>query len=558
MSINQIALKKLIESLGVVDKSALNNAYEISKHLGCSLADVLLGRDLIAENDYGQILSKYFKVKYVDLKKVDITPSTLRLIPEELAAEKSVIAFEKHGNKVSVAMEDPRDLELIEILKKMIGNGVKIVPFVTTTSGIKNSLKVYKEKRGLMEESGVKTESNENISAITLVEEFLENAVREESSDIHIEMLPEHMLVRFRVDGVLHDYKILPKKLHSPVIARIKILSNLKLDEQRLPQDGQFSYATRTGEKISLRVSIVPSVYGEKGVLRILQTQVTKFNLDELGLLPEDQEICYRVLERTHGMFLVTGPTGSGKTTSLYTILGLLNKPDVNIITIEDPVEKRLHRVNQIQVNSEINLTFASGLRSILRQDPDIVMVGEIRDKETAVIAVNAAMTGHLVFSSVHANTAAGALPRMVGLGAEAFLLASTLNMVVAQRLVRILCPKCKEEVPISAITMKKISEVRGGVSPDIRKALTNNFIAKGCPHCFNSGFRGRTGIFELLSVDDDIKKLIVEKAQTNVIWDTAREKRPKTMLEDGLIKVGKGLTSIEEVFRVISEKNHG
>ena len=554
MSINQAVLKKLIEKKALISKADLNNAFEISKHLGCALSDVLLGRDLLSEEDYGEILSKYFKVKFIDLKKTDILPSVLRLIPEELAAEKSVVAFEKHGSKVYVAMEDPKDLELIEILKKIIGNGTKVVPFVATTSGIKNSLKIYKEKRGVVKEAKGKSESDENLSAIMLVEEFLENAVREEASDIHIEALPDNTLVRFRVDGVLHDYKVFTKKLHPSIIARIKILSNLKLDEQRLPQDGQFSYQTRTGEKISLRVSIVPSIYGEKGVLRILHTQITKFNLDELGLLYEDQEIVYKVLERTHGMFLVTGPTGSGKTTTLYTILGLLNKADVNIITIEDPVENKVHRVNQIQVNDEIHLSFSSGLRSILRQDPDIVMVGEIRDKDTAVIAVNAAMTGHLVFSSVHANTAAGAIPRMLDLGTEPFLLASTLNMVIAQRLVRILCPKCKEEVPISSLTRKKISEVRGGISPDIIKALTKNYIARGCPHCFGSGFRGRTGIFELLSITDDIKKLIVTKAPSDVIWDCARKGRPKTMLEDGLIKVSKGITTIEEVFRVISE----
>ena len=535
-------------------QSDLNDAFKVAKHLGCDVSDVLLGRDLISEDNYGKMLATYYNIPFVNLDKIEIPPQIISLIPEDLAAEKGVIVFDNKKGYLSVAMQDPQDLEVIETIKKTVGAGYQVVPFVATALGLKNSLKIYKERTASLQTSDVIKVDETNLSAIVLVENFLEYAVREDASDIHIEPNPEHLLIRVRVDGVLQDYKTFSIKQHSPITARIKILANLKIDEQRLPQDGQFSFTTKTGQKISLRVSIIPTVYGEKTVLRILQTQLTKFNLDELGFLPEDQKAVARILERTHGMFLVTGPTGSGKTTTLYTILGLLNRPDINIVTVEDPVENKIHRVNQIQVNSDIGLTFASGLRSILRQDPDIVMVGEIRDKETSVIAINAAMTGHLVFSSIHANTAAGAIPRMLDLGCEPFLLASTLNLVIAQRLVRILCPKCREAVPISDVVMRRLSDSRGGVSESVRSTLTHNYISKGCPHCLNTGFRGRCGIFEILLIDDDIKRMIVGKASSDEIWDAAREKDPKSMLEDGLIKVSKGITSVEEVFRVISE----
>ena len=554
MPINHDALRSLLEGSGLVKQADLDDAFKVSAHLGCDVSDVLLGRSLISENDYGKILTAYYNVPFVNLDKIEIPHLVINLIPEDLAAEKMVIAFENKDGVLGIAMQDPQDLETTEMVRKVVGNGYRVVLNVATSTGLKNALKGYKERTASLQTGDVIKVDETNLSAIALVENFLDYAVREEASDVHIEPIQEQLLVRIRVDGVLQDYKVFPIKQHSPITARIKILSSLKIDEQRLPQDGQFSYQTKTGQKISLRVSIIPTVYGEKTVLRILQTQLTKFNLDELGFLPEDQQAVGKILTRTHGMFLVTGPTGSGKTTTLYTILGLLNRPDINIVTIEDPVENKIHRVNQIQVNADINLTFASSLRSILRQDPDIVMVGEIRDKETSVIAINAAMTGHLVFSSVHANTASGAIPRMLDLGCEPFLLASTLNMIIAQRLVRILCPKCRESVPISDVIWRRLHETRGGISESVASTLTNNFIPKGCPHCLNTGFRGRCGIFEILLIDDDIKRLIVEKASSDYIWDTARAKGPKTMLEDGLIKVSKGITSIEEVFRVISE----
>jgi len=551
MIINEAALRKLIKRYKLVGNEDLLSATKVAQHLGCSVVDVLIGRDLLNEKDLGKLLSKNYKVGYVDLDKRNIDVSILKLIPEDFAQSYGVIAFDKKDGKLFVAMEDPSDLELIELIKKTVGKINKVSPHVASRGGIKNSLKLYKTKVKDVDESKVEiTEA----SPVYTLERLLEEAVNEDASDIHIEPLEDRLLIRYRVDGVLHDTKVYDKNLHSPIVARLKVLSDLKLDETRLPQDGQFSFNTKRGNKVSFRVSVIPCVNGEKVVLRILEDSLTRFNLEELGLLREDQEITSRKLERTHGMFLVTGPTGSGKTTSLYTILGLLNKSGVNIQTIEDPVENKIKRINQIQVNNQINLTFATGLRSILRQDPDIVMVGEIRDKETAVIATNAAMTGHLVFSTVHANTSAGAIPRMIDLGIEPFLLASTLNMVVAQRLVRILCSKCKRISKINPLVKSKLDANKKYISKDILKMLKDYYEPVGCNSCHDTGYRGRVGIFELLNVDAKIKDLIASKATSNQIQEVSVKTGTKTMLEDGIIKVAKGITTLEEVFRVISE----
>ncbi len=551
MSIDDLQLKRLLIENNLITEVDFENAEKIANHLGCLVTDVLIGRNVVKEDDLGRILSIYYKVDYINLRKVDIPTNVINIIPENIAAEKGVIAFSLSGNELYVAFEDPDDLAVSETVKKTVGSSYQIKVFVAMPQIIKSAIKLYKKIDEGSENVHIKTQTAS--SSVSLVNDMLESAIRQEASDIHIEPLPDKMLVRFRIDGVLHDDEYWAKEVHPSTIARIKILSDLKIDETRLPQDGQFAFTSKSGEKVSLRVSVIPSVYGEKIVLRILKSGVTLFNLDELGLLPEDQEVVFKILKRTHGMFLVTGPTGSGKTTTLYTILGLLNKPDVNIVTIEDPVENKITRVNQIQVHSGIDLTFANGLRSILRQDPDIVMVGEIRDSETAVIAINAAMTGHLVFSSVHANTSAGAIPRMIDLGVEPFLLASTLNMVVAQRLVRVLCPNCKSESPMTNILISKLDELSEDVSPSIRSLLKSNFSSSGCGYCFHTGYKGRIGIFETLLVDENIRKMIYEKRTSDDIWRMAREAKTKSMIEDGLIKVSKGLTTIEEVLRVIS-----
>lgn len=554
MAINEAELIKLIEESSEVSSVDLKQAQKTAKHLNCSVADVLLGKNLITDAFMGTLLSKHYGVDFVDLRKTIVTQETLNLIPESLSSSNGVIVFDKNEQTevVSVAMTDPSDLELIELVKKTIGLNITILPFVATESGIKTALKRYKQS-STDEEGNYQLHDlvNEERSVVSIIEDLLEESVRLDVSDIHIEPLASQVLVRFRADGVLHDNIFLPSKMHSALIARIKILSDLKLDEHRNPQDGHFSYQTKRGDKVSLRVSTLPTVYGEKVVLRLLKDSLTSFNLEELGLLKQDHEAIEKVLHKSHGMFLVTGPTGSGKTTSLYTYLGLLNTPDVNIITVEDPVENRVRRINQIQVNSQIGLSFAQGLRSILRQDPDIIMVGEIRDSETAKISVNAAMTGHLVFSSVHANTASGVIPRLIDLGIEPFLLASTLNIIVAQRLVRLLCLHCIEKVPVSSLLKERLKAIQQSTKA---KSSLVNYRSKGCIECNFSGYKGRTGLFELIVVDEEIRKLINSKASSADIWKVAARKNSKTMLEDGLIKVKNKLTSLEEVMRVISE----
>lgn len=553
MAISEETIVKLVEDSDKLTKSDLITAKIKSRHLACSIVDVLLGQNLLSEDELGQILAQYFHVPYINLKTTNISPEVLNLVPEMLAVERGVIAFEMNDRRVSLAIEDPRDLALLELVKKTIGPGTQIKPYVTTKSSLKYLLKMYKQSTEDAGEAMTVTSLHAD-SAVLTIDKMLDDALRDDASDIHIEVTESQVLVRYRIDGVLHDDLYLSKNMHGPLVARIKVLSQLKLDEHRLPQDGNFSYRAKSGEKVSLRVSLIPMVNGEKVVLRILHDALTKFDLKDLGFSKKDQLIVEKMLERNHGIVLMTGPTGSGKTTTLYTMLGLLNNPGVNIITIEDPVENRIRRTNQIQVNTNVNLTFATGLRSILRQDPDIIMVGEIRDAETSVIAVNAAMTGHNVFSSVHANTAASAIPRMLDLGVEPFLLASTLNMVVAQRLVRILCSKCKQEIRLSDLIKKRIAESKRSLSPIVFKNLTKNFAAKGCRECNYTGFRGRTGVFEIVTVDEEIKNYIVEKKTSTEIWNAAKKKGATSMLEDGILKVKQGVTSIEELFRVISD----
>lgn len=545
-------VKTILLRVKAITRKQFLSAETTAKHLGSPIVDVLIGRNFVTEDAFGAALSKFYRVKYADLSNIKIPQSVLSLIPEQFAVSMNVVAFARRDQDLWVALSNPKELEVLDFVRKTVGFSYKIIPFVTTERQIRDALRLYKlpTREAKQEETTFKEPS----TAVSTLEQMLEDAIRAGASDVHIESLEDQVLIRFRIDGVLHDQLTLPRQMHSTLVARVKILSDLKIDEQRLPQDGQFAFTPRNGRKVSLRVSTTPTVYGEKIVLRILHDAITTFELKELGLLADDMVAIERVLRRTHGMFLVTGPTGSGKTTTLYTILGLMNQPGVNIMTIEDPVENRVRRVNQIQVNNQINLTFAGGLRSMLRQDPDIIMVGEIRDHETSVIAVNAAMTGHLVFSSVHANTAAGAIPRLVDLGVEPFLVASTVNMVIAQRLVRVLCPRCVSPVPLSSIVEKMLEDAGSTISPEIRKRVTTNYAGRGCSYCRRTGYRGRIGIFEMFDVDEATRAQIIDNASTDALWKIARKKGGKSMLEDGLLKTIAGTTTIEEVFRVISE----
>jgi len=480
-------------------------------------------------------------------------------------------------------MLDVDDLQAIDFIKK--GTKLRIRPRLTSEESIKYALKQYQkslkdelgdviktETRALKELSiDENTEDNEELKkvaeavpAIRIVDSILKHAISQGASDIHIEPQETDVIIRYRIDGILHDAMTLPKYASSAIIARIKILSNLRIDEKRLPQDGRFRIKDPSGERVAFRVSVLPTYYGEKIVMRLLRENVRGFTLEALGFHGTGLEKVHEATRKKTGLILVTGPTGSGKSTTLYTILDILNTPEVNISTVEDPIEYQMPRVNQSQVRPEIGFTFSSGLRSLVRQDPDIIMVGEIRDGETARLAINAALTGHLVLSTLHTNSAAGSVSRLIDMGVEPFLLASVLQVVIGQRLVRVLCEK-NEKYKITKHEVDElslISNMQNILSAlrkegEIAKTATWKTIefsraleTEKCP----SGYKGRKGIQEVLMVDPAIKEMILHGNSTDEIEEHAKKQGMLTMLEDGLFKAVQGKTSIEEVLRVISE----
>ena len=480
-------------------------------------------------------------------------------------------------------MKNPEDLQTIDFIRKK--TGLKIVPCLTSEESIKASLRQY-EKSLKAEFGDIISSDSEEASAnaeeendlekiaqdlpiIRIVDTLIKHAILQSASDIHIEPDEKEVRVRYRIDGILHDAMTLPRQVNDGLVARIKVLSNLKLDEHRLPQDGRFKIE-KDGYKISFRVSLLPVFEGEKIVMRLLDESSKGLTLEKMGLIGDALEIVHRGIKRPNGMILVTGPTGSGKTTTLYTAMDILNTPDVNISTVEDPVEYRMMRVNQTQINPKIGMTFASALRALLRQDPDIIMVGEIRDGETMQIAIEAAMTGHLVLSTLHTNSAAATLPRLLDMGAEAFLIASTVNVIIGQRLVRKLCNECKvaytlNEKEVKTLSeifdmdkildmLKKAPELKGIVNEKSNWKNINFYKPKGCDQCSNEGYHGRVGIYEVLEMNEEMGKLVTSNASSDVIEEKARANGMRIMAEDGFIKAVQGTTSIEEVMRVTKE----
>jgi type IV pilus assembly protein PilB len=510
----------------------------------------------------------------------------LHIIPEPIAKKSRVVAFEKVGTNLKVAMLNPDDLQTIDFIKKK--TGLKIVPCLTTEESINQVLRQYgkslKAEFGdiLNAESSVEGEYSaetdpeqnlekvaQGIPVIRVVDTLIKHAILQSASDIHIEPEEKEVHVRYRIDGILHDAMTLPRDIAAGIVARIKVLSNLKLDEHRLPQDGRFKLESEE-QRISFRVSILPVFDGEKIVMRLLDESSKGLTLEKMGFAGVPLEIVHREIKKPNGMVLVTGPTGSGKTTTLYTVMDILNTNEVNISTVEDPVEYRMPRVNQTQVNSKIGMTFAAALRALLRQDPDIVMVGEIRDEETLEIALHAAMTGHLVLSTLHTNGAAAAIPRMIDMGAEPFLIASTTNVVIAQRLVRRLCVECREEYRMKKAeiaTLNKtfnLEEVMASLKKEsqMKEKLANVsdwegvalFRAKGCDQCGGEGYHGRIGIYEVFEMTSDIRKLVMESATSEILERAARDGGMLTMVEDGFLKAILGATSVEEILRVTKE----
>jgi type IV pilus assembly protein PilB len=580
MKVDSNQLYEFLKDSNIVSKEHLEEAYADIAQSGKNLGEYLLEKNFVNEIDLQKTHAYILGIPYVDLSKETIPMEILQIVPELVAKKYNIVSFQKSGNNLNVAMLNPEDLQTIDFIKKK--TGLRIIPCLTSHESIQSVLRQYgkslKAEFGDILTADVKPEGEEDqnleqvavgLPIVRVVDTLLKHAILESASDIHIEPDEQEVHVRYRIDGVLHDAMTLPKDVAAGIVARIKVLSNLKLDEHRLPQDGRFKIQNDE-YKISFRVSILPVFDGEKIVMRLLDESSKGLTLEKMGFHPVALEAVQREINKPNGMILVTGPTGSGKTTTLYTMMDILNTPEVNVSTVEDPVEYRMPRVNQTQISSKIGMTFAAALRALLRQDPDIIMVGEIRDQETLEIAMHAAMTGHLVLSTLHTNSAAATLPRMLDMGAEPFLIASTVNVIIAQRLVRRLCVECRKPYMLDAKEIEALGksyDVQAVFSFLKNDPLGKKFIGEadslervtfykaiGCEQCGNEGYHGRNGIYEVLPMDTDIRKMVTQNATTEEIEVQARTNGMATMIEDGFLKAVQGITSIEEVMRATKE----
>jgi len=581
MKVEPQKLKKFILEAGLIDEKKFEEAVEKSEKTKKNVGDVLVSDGLISQKELIKIEAYLLGIPFINLQDETIPMEVLKIIPESIARAHNMIAFRKKDNNLEVAMLDPEDLRTIEFIKK-ITPSLKILPRLTTPEGIKNALSQYQETLeiefgDIMRGGEIKhikedmaprgkeelQKAAEEVSIIRVVDTLLKHAILQRASDVHIEPLEKEVIIRYRIDGILHDVMSLPGNTASGIVARIKVLSNLKLDEHRLPQDGRFKIETEDF-KYSIRVSVLPVLNGEKIVMRLLAEDTKVYTLESLGFMGKALEKIRSSLLKTTGMVLITGPTGSGKTTTLYAMMEIINTPNVNISTIEDPVEYRMPRINQTQINEKIELTFASGLRALVRQDPNVIMVGEIRDGETADLAINAALTGHLVLSTLHTTEAGGAIPRLIDMGTEPFLLSSTLNIIIGQRLVRKFYGD-KEKYKLKQADLENLGKYcdMDRIASLLReeKILKPKETIKDLQFCrpkpskdSSSGYKGRIGIFEVLSVNDEIKNLINKKSSTADFTRQAVKDGMRTMAEDGFIKAAMGLTSIEEVLRVIMD----
>ncbi len=583
MRIQDEQLKRFVLDAGLIKKADVAQAEKIAKEERRTLAETLIAQGHMTEDDMRRVESYVLGIPFISLKNAKIDFEILSLIPEPVARTHNIIAYKKNEKELEVAMLDTADLPAIDFMRKKLG--FKILPRLTDTESIRLALRQYqktlKDEFGdiiMNDASALKVVAEENgeelsekdlkkiaedLPVVRIVDTLLRHAIIQGASDIHIEPAEEELIVRYRIDGILNDAMKLPKHVSSTIVARIKVLSNLKLDQKRLPQDGRFKMEM-DGQKVAFRVSMLPVFFGEKIVMRLLRENRSGFSLEGIGFHGSTLERIHKATRSTTGIILVTGPTGSGKSTTLYTILDLLNSPEVNISTIEDPIEYQMPRVNQSQVKPEIGFTFAAGLRSLMRQDPDIIMVGEIRDEETASLAINAALTGHLVLGTLHTNSAAGTIARLIDMGSESFLLVSTLRVAVGQRLVRKLAD---DKIPY-ILTKAQRDELSEHVNLDlvlntlkeekiVKADATWNDIPFYTPKEngeTEDGYKGRMGIHEILEVSPTIKEMVMSEKTGDDIEKQARKEGMLTMMEDGIYKAARGLTSIEEVLRVISE----
>jgi type IV pilus assembly protein PilB len=542
------------------------------------VGEVLVGKSLIGEDELRRTYAYILGIPFLSLVGTQIPFTTLQLIPEPVARRNNIIAYAHKGGELEVAMLDTDDLAAIDFIKKK--TQLKVMPRLTDAASIKFALKQYQQ--GLKDNLGdvIKRETEalaqagemkdedlhkvaEGVPAVRIVDTLLRHANAQGASDIHIEPMEQSLLIRYRIDGILHDAMELPKAAAAAITARLKVLSNMRLDEHRVPQDGRFG-VDNGGERVSFRVSILPTYFGEKIVMRLLRDNISGFTLESIGFHGVALERMHDAVKKTTGLILTTGPTGAGKSTTLYTLLDIVNTPDVNISTIEDPIEYQMARVNQTQVRPDIGFTFANGLRALVRQDPDIVMVGEIRDKETASLAINAALTGHLVLSTLHTNSAAGAIPRLLDMGVEPFLLASTLRIIIGQRLVRKLAAD-REQHELSRDEQAQLEHIvdAGAVLRALKdeKAVAKDATWKNIPFfkpkedgVTHSGYAGRLGIYEVMPVTATIKELMLKGGADDQLEKQARSEGMLTMSEDGIFKAAQGISTIEEVLRVITE----
>ena len=559
---------QILNDVGLATHDDILKARELTKLGGVSLLGALLKSGKITDADVAKAMAGQCGMDFIQLADYRVPDEVIAMVPRHIARRYKVVPVYKHDTTLTVAISDPMDVDTVDSLRYILK--INVEPVVATLPEIEASLSRYygttddtvenmlqditegeidlgaqtKTTTEAKIEESSETESDAPI--IKLVQLIIMQAYRDRASDIHIEPLEKRLRVRYRIDGVLHEVDSPPKRLQAAIVSRLKIMSNMSIAEKRVPQDGRIQIPVM-GRTLDLRVSALPTNHGESVVMRILDKSSLLLGLGDLGFFSDQQELMNRIITSADGIFLVTGPTGSGKTTTLYACLNSINKPDRKIITVEDPCEYQLAGINQVQVNADINLTFSAALRSILRQAPNIIMIGEIRDLETANIAVQSALTGHLVFSTLHTNDAPSAVTRLIDIGVKPFLVASATRAIMAQRLIRRVCPKCKEPYTPTDYEMKTLN-----IDP-AELAKTTIFKGRGCADCSRTGYRGRTGIYEIFFVDEDMRRLIYERVPANVLRIQARELGMRTLREDGVRKIMSGLSTPEEVISITS-----
>lgn len=542
-------LGDLLIETGLISEEQLNHTLN-TKAPEEKLGDALLREGYLTEQQLIEVLEFQLGIPHININQYPIDPDVIQLVPKELAKRHYAMPIRKDKNKLLVAMADPMDYFAIEEIR--MATGYHIEPAIATKDALYRSITKFYDLQESMEEIMGELTPEESLEdeqvlrddspVVRLVNQIIVNGLAQRASDIHFDPQENDFRVRYRIDGILHTDRSLPKHMQNVIIARIKIMANLNITESRLPQDGRIK-TTLDFKPVDIRVSTLPTVFGEKVVMRLLDLSSAMNRIEKIGFSTDNMETFLNMLKKPNGIILITGPTGSGKSSTLYAALNQLNSEDVNIITVEDPVEYQLDGINQIQVKEEIGLTFANGLRSILRQDPDIVMIGEIRDTETAEVATRASLTGHLVLSTLHTNSAIEALSRLRDMGIEPFLISSSIVGIVAQRLVRRVCRDCGREIPANE-REKEIFASRG-------LAIETLFRGEGCGSCNNTGYRGRIAIHEVLTINEEIRQLILRKSSTADIRNLARQGGMKFLVDDGLLKVKEGLTTTEEVLRV-------